>query len=173
MLLGTWLEHTLDFLLALGAPSVNVSGDDLRVHAAKLKSDRMQSYKLPVWRTYPGAPFLSDEEIASLKEIFDQLNAAVHVEWSGKEFGSLIPRSDAIAVAAFKARQLVASFRAFDASTSPIAHAASVRCVFLVGSASTKRRLSLAGPSSRTAALLATLAGGILGYFAPQLNLAR
>lgn len=132
VLRATWLEHTLNIVLAHGAIAAGLAGDELREHARSVKSDRMQADKLKKWRAYPGSPPLSADELADLRTVFDQRNCAVHLEWVGEPSDDVASRLDRLRSATEKARTLCTTLGRLEAAMSPIVHHAVARKLFFL-----------------------------------------
>jgi hypothetical protein len=120
VLRATWLEHTLNILLAHGAIAAGLAGEELREHAKQVKAARMQADKLKKWRAYPGSPPLSDDELADLRTVFDQRNSAIHLEWVGEPSDDVASRLDRLRSATEKARTLCTTLGRLEAAMSPI-----------------------------------------------------
>ena len=106
VLVATWLEHSLNALLVIGAARDGMSGKQLNKHAEKVGKDKMRK-KLDEWRSYPGAPLLQSWVIADLREVFHQRNESVHFRWIGDDYAVLETRITNLREAAAKAWKLV------------------------------------------------------------------
>ena len=115
VLLATWLEHTLNILLAMAAQAEGAEAEFLRKHASDVSWSKM-SKKLKQWRSLPGAPPLSGEQLDELREVFLARNQAVHLEWVGRSREDLASHLERLRRAAASARKLVESLHRLEQS---------------------------------------------------------
>jgi len=106
VLLATWLEHSLNTILVIGAARSGMGGKSLDDHAEKIGKDKMKS-KLEQWRCYPGSPALQDWVLIDLNEVFRQRNRAVHFRWIGDDLTVLKESQKELRQATIKAWKLV------------------------------------------------------------------
>lgn len=106
VLLATWLEHSLNIILVIGAARSGMGGKPLDDHAKRVGKDKM-SCKLKIWRGYPGSPPLQDWMLVDLKDVFEQRNRAVHFRWIGDDHTVLQTRLRELLQATVKAWKLV------------------------------------------------------------------